>query len=35
VVGMFFGQQEVEDLPQEPHDIPLPSVVTEKGWRKF
>ena len=35
VVGMFFGQQEVEDLPHEPHDIPLPSVVTEKGWRKF
>ena len=35
VVGMFFGQQEVEDLPQEPHDIPLPSVVTENGRRKF
>ncbi len=35
VMGMFFAQQEVEDLPQEPHDIPLPSVVTEKGWRKF
>ena len=35
VVGMFFGQQEVEELPKEPHDIPLPAVVTEKGWRKF
>jgi 5-formyltetrahydrofolate cyclo-ligase len=32
---MFFGQQEVEELPQEPHDILLPAVVTEKGWRKF
>jgi 5-formyltetrahydrofolate cyclo-ligase len=32
---MFFGQQEVEELPQEPHDISLPAVVTEKGWRKF
>jgi 5-formyltetrahydrofolate cyclo-ligase len=25
----------VEELPQEPHDILLPAVVTEKGWRKF
>lgn len=35
VLGMFFARQEVEGLPVEPHDILLPSVVTENGWRKF
>jgi len=34
VAGLFFAVQEVELLPQEPHDIPMPFVVTEHGWRK-
>lgn len=35
VVGMFFAAQEMEQLPQEPHDIPLPAVVTENGWKEI
>ena len=35
VMGIFFAQQEVEQIPVEPHDIPLPHVVTENGWRKL
>ncbi len=34
VTGLFFAVQEMESLPQEHHDIPLPSIVTEHGWRK-
>jgi 5-formyltetrahydrofolate cyclo-ligase len=34
-MGIFFAQQEVEQIPVEPHDIPLPHVVTENGWRKL
>ncbi|HBZ84195.1 MAG TPA: 5-formyltetrahydrofolate cyclo-ligase, partial [Verrucomicrobia subdivision 6 bacterium] len=35
VVGMFFAEQEVEEVPRQPHDIPLPAVITQRGWRKF
>ena len=35
VVGLFYSLQELPDIPQEPHDIPLPAVVTESGWRKL
>lgn len=35
VVGLFYSVQELPEIPQEPHDIPLPGVVTEDGWRKF
>ena len=35
VAGLFFRIQEVENLPREAHDIPLPAVVTEQGWRKL
>ena len=35
VAGLFFGIQEVENLPREAHDISLPAVVTEQGWRKL
>ncbi|NDE84604.1 MAG: 5-formyltetrahydrofolate cyclo-ligase [Verrucomicrobia bacterium] len=35
VVGLFYSAQELAEIPQEPHDIPLPGVVTESGWRKF
>ncbi|NBS86933.1 MAG: 5-formyltetrahydrofolate cyclo-ligase [Verrucomicrobia bacterium] len=35
VIGMFFAEQELEELPSEPHDIPLPAVITQLGWRKL
>ena len=35
VAGLFFGIQEVENLPREAHDVSLPAVVTEQGWRKL
>jgi len=35
VVGLFFGIQEMENLPRESHDVGLPHVVTEQGWRKL
>lgn len=35
VAGLFYSVQELPEIPQEPHDIPLPGVVTECGWRKF
>ena len=35
VIGMFFAEQELEELPSEPHDIPLPAVITQMGWRKL
>jgi len=33
VAGLFFAVQEMENLPREAHDVPLPYVVTEHGWR--
>lgn len=33
VAGLFFGIQEMENLPREAHDVALPQVVTEDGWR--
>ena len=33
VTGLFFSIQEMENLPQEAHDVALPQVVTEAGWR--
>ena len=35
VVGLFYSVQELPEIPQEPHDISLPGVVTESGWRKL
>ena len=35
VAGLFYGVQELPEIPQEPHDIRLPGVVTEGGWRNF
>jgi len=35
VVGLFFGIQEMENLPCEGHDVALPQVVTEQGWRSL
>lgn len=33
VTGLFFGVQEMENLPRQAHDVVLPQVVTEQGWR--
>lgn len=35
VAGLFFSVQEMENLPKEAHDVSLPYVVTETGWRTF
>lgn len=35
VTGLFFSVQEMESLPREAHDVALPQVVTEKGWRSL
>ena len=35
VMGLFFGIQEMENLPREAHDVPLSQVVTEHGWRSL
>jgi 5-formyltetrahydrofolate cyclo-ligase len=35
VTGLFFGIQELENLPREAHDIAMSQVVTEQGWRSF
>lgn len=35
VTGFFFGLQELETLPREAHDVSLPQVVTELGWKEF
>lgn len=35
VTGLFFGIQEMENLPREAHDVGLAHVVTEKGWRSL
>lgn len=35
VAGLFFSVQEMENLPRQAHDMPLPAVVTEEGWRKL
>jgi 5-formyltetrahydrofolate cyclo-ligase len=35
VTGLFFSAQEMEHLPREAHDVSLPHVVTENGWRSL
>ena len=35
VTGLFFSIQEMENLPREVHDVALPQVVTETGWRSL
>ncbi len=34
-VGLAYAGQQVDDLPTEPHDIPLHGVLTETGYRAF
>jgi 5-formyltetrahydrofolate cyclo-ligase len=35
LIGFAFASQEIEQIPREPHDIPLDAVVTEAGYRKL
>ena len=35
LVGVAYAAQELEDIPREAHDIPLDTVITEKGARHF
>ncbi len=35
LVGIAFDCQEVERVPAEAHDVPLPAVLTESGLRRF
>lgn len=35
LVGIAFAAQELEDIPREPHDVPLDTIVTEHGARHF
>jgi 5-formyltetrahydrofolate cyclo-ligase len=33
LIGLAFACQEVEEIPAEPHDIPISEILTEKGLR--
>lgn len=35
LIGVAFSCQEVGRVPDEPHDVPLPEIVTESGLRRF
>lgn len=35
LVGAAFDCQEVERVPDEPHDVPLAQILTETGLRRF
>lgn len=35
LIGIAFGCQEVARVPDEPHDVVLPEILTESGLRKF
>lgn len=35
LIGIAFDCQEVPEVPFEPHDVALDSIVTETGFRKF
>lgn len=35
LVGVAFDCQQVESVPAEPHDVPLGSILTESGLRRF
>lgn len=35
LVGFAFACQQFEDIPREPHDVPLDMIVTELGVRQF
>ncbi len=35
LVGIAFSCQEVEEVPAEPHDVPLDAILTEDGLRQL
>ncbi|WP_173933438.1 5-formyltetrahydrofolate cyclo-ligase [Chelativorans sp. Marseille-P2723] len=35
LVGIAFDCQEVERVPDEPHDVVIPEILTESGLRRF
>ncbi|RST87436.1 5-formyltetrahydrofolate cyclo-ligase [Aquibium carbonis] len=35
LVGIAFDCQEVEHVPDEPHDVPLSAILTDSGLRSF
>jgi 5-formyltetrahydrofolate cyclo-ligase len=35
LIGIAFDCQEVERVPDEPHDVILPEILTESGLRRF
>ncbi|MFN4272403.1 MAG: 5-formyltetrahydrofolate cyclo-ligase [Aliihoeflea sp.] len=35
LIGIAFDCQEVARVPAEPHDVPLPAILTESGLRRF
>ena len=35
LIGIAFDCQEVERVPDEPHDVVIPQVLTESGLRRF
>ncbi|MFK4825320.1 5-formyltetrahydrofolate cyclo-ligase [Paenochrobactrum sp. BZR 588] len=35
LIGLAFACQELESVPDEPHDVPLEKIVTENGLRFF
>lgn len=35
LIGIAFDCQEVEQVPDEPHDVVIPEILTETGLRRF
>ncbi|WP_224703483.1 5-formyltetrahydrofolate cyclo-ligase [Devosia aquimaris] len=35
LVGLAFAVQELDEIPREPHDVPLDTIITEAGVRHF
>ena len=35
LIGVAFDCQQVEIVPDEPHDMPLEAILTESGLRSF
>jgi 5-formyltetrahydrofolate cyclo-ligase len=35
LVGIAFGCQEVAEVPDEPHDVIIPEILTESGLRRY
>lgn len=35
LIGIAFDCQEVDEVPDEPHDVILPEILTETGLRRF